>query len=571
MSRTKKYVAGLYCRLSKDDGNSVESMSIWSQKVMLKQYAESNGIAIYDYYVDDGYSGTNFERPSFKKMITDIENGKINCVITKDLSRLGRNYLQSGAYIEMYFPQKNIRYIAITDGIDTLNSNQNDIMPFKNILNEMYAKDTSKKVKSAIQSRMREGTYIGSKAPFGYLKDPNNKRRLIIDEKTKPIIELIYKLCLEGKGTQLISQELMKRKIPRPSAFVENAEKLYGLTEENKYQWSHRMVLNVLRDPVYCGNMARNKRPTLSFKNSKRMYIPKSDYIYARNTHEGIVSEEVWEQVQTMVDKRKCNNKKGLYYDNIFQGLVRCPKCGYALTPKTDYRLKKKELIDFVHFSCSTYKKYGVNACSSHRIEARDLYNIVLEDIQYHGSMALSAKEDFVEKIIEKIEVEKIDEGKELSNKLELKKNQLAELDRSYEQLYEDRLEGNITERNFNLMNVSISKKQDKLIEEIKVLEGDIEVSFETEDNYKKFMNNISKYAKIKSLNRYILNQIIDKIYVYDKEEIDGQISQKVEIHYKFIGKLNWPLRTTHQIFLKGQAGLLGREMRIRKSIYLDM
>ncbi|HGA2009246.1 MULTISPECIES: recombinase family protein [Lactobacillales] len=539
MGRTKKYVAGLYCRLSKDDGNSVESMSIWSQKVMLKQFAESNSIAIYDYYVDDGYSGTNFERPSFKKMITDIENGKINCVITKDLSRLGRNYLQSGAYIEMYFPQKNIRYIAITDGIDTLNSNQNDIMPFKNILNEMYAKDTSKKVKSAIQSRMREGTYIGSKAPFGYLKDPNNKRRLIIDEKTKPIIELIYKLCLEGKGTQLISQELMKRKIPRPSAFVENAEKLYGLTEENKYQWSHRMVLNVLRDPVYCGNMARNKRPTLSFKNSKRMYIPKSDYIYARNTHEGIVSEEVWEQVQTMVDKRKCNNKKGLYYDNIFQGLVRCPKCGYALTPKTDYRLKKKELIDFVHFSCSTYKKYGVNACSSHRIEARDLYNIVLEDIQYHGSMALSAKEDFVEKIIEKIEVEKIDEGKELSNKLELKKNQLAELDRSYEQLYEDRLEGNITERNFNLMNVSISKKQDKLIEEIKVLEGDIEVSFETEDNYKKFMDNISKYAKIKSLNRYILNQIIDKIYVYDKEEIDGQISQKVEIHYKFIGKLN--------------------------------
>ena len=539
MSRTKKYVARLYCRLSKDDGNSVESMSIWSQKVMLKQFAESNSIAIYDYYVDDGYSGTNFERPSFKKMITDIENGKINCVITKDLSRLGRNYLQSGAYIEMYFPQKNIRYIAITDGIDTLNSNQNDIMPFKNILNEMYAKDTSKKVKSAIQSRMREGTYIGSKAPFGYLKDPDNKRRLIIDEKTKPIIELIYKLCLEGKGTQLISQELMKRKIPRPSAFVENAEKLYGLTEENKYQWSHRMVLNVLRDPVYCGNMARNKRPTLSFKNSKRMYIPKSDYIYAKDTHEGIVSEEIWEQVQTMIDKRKCNNKKGLYYDNIFQGLVRCPKCGYALTPKTDYRLKKKELIDFVHFSCSTYKKYGVNACSSHRIEARDLYNIVLEDIQYHGNMALSAKEDFVEKIIEKIEVEKIDEGKELSNKLELKKNQLAELDRSYEQLYEDRLEGNITERNFNLMNVSISKKQDKLIEEIKVLEGDIEVSFETEDNYKKFMNNISKYAKIKSLNRYILNQIIDKIYVYDKEEIDGQISQKVEIHYKFIGKLN--------------------------------
>lgn len=195
----------MYCRLSKDDGSTNESMSIYSQKAMLKQYAEQNNIAVYDYYVDDGYSGTNFERPAFKKMITDIENGKINCVITKDLSRLGRNYLESGAYIEMYFPQKNVRYIAITDGIDTINSYEFDIMPFKNILNEMYAKDTSKKVKSALKSRMKEGTYIGSKAPFGFKKDPDDKHRLIIDERVKPIIELVYELCLEGKGTQLIS------------------------------------------------------------------------------------------------------------------------------------------------------------------------------------------------------------------------------------------------------------------------------------------------------------------------------------------------------------------------------
>ena len=209
----------MYCRLSKDDGSTNESMSIYSQKAMLKQYAEQNDIAIYDYYVDDGYSGTNFERPAFKKMITDIENGKINCVITKDLSRLGRNYLESGAYIEMYFPQKNVRYIAITDGIDTINSYEFDIMPFKNILNEMYAKDTSKKVKSALKSRMKEGTYIGSKAPFGFKKDPDDKHRLTIDERVRYIIELVYELCLEGKGTQLISQEMMKRKIPRPSSF----------------------------------------------------------------------------------------------------------------------------------------------------------------------------------------------------------------------------------------------------------------------------------------------------------------------------------------------------------------
>ncbi|HEL2311131.1 TPA: recombinase family protein [Streptococcus suis] len=539
MNRTKKYIAALYCRLSKDDGSTNESMSIYSQKAMLKQYAEQNNIAVYDYYVDDGYSGTNFERPAFKKMITDIENGKINCVITKDLSRLGRNYLESGAYIEMYFPQKNVRYIAITDGIDTINSYEFDIMPFKNILNEMYAKDTSKKVKSALKSRMKEGTYIGSKAPFGFKKDPDDKHRLIIDERVKPIIELVYELCLEGKGTQLISQEMMKRKIPRPSSFLENADKLYGLTEENKYKWTHRMVLSILRDPVYCGNMERNKRPTLSFKNRKRLYVPKEDRIVVKDTHEGIVSEEVWTQVQQMLDKRKNTNKSGITYDNIFKGLVKCPDCNYALTPKKDYRLNKKDTIDFVHFSCSGYKKYGVKACTSHRINARDLYNVVLEDIQYHGQMALSSREDFLMKIAEKIDKDKVDERKDKTEKLNSSKIKLKDLDKAFEKLYEDRLSESISERNFNLMNEKLSKQQEELIEEIDLLEEEIKAIADTEENCEQFVENISKFAKIKELNRYILNQVIDKIYVYDKEEVDGEIKQKVEIHYKFIGKLD--------------------------------
>lgn len=488
MNRTKKYIAALYCRLSKDDGSTNESMSIYSQKAMLKQYAEQNNIAVYDYYVDDGYSGTNFERPAFKKMITDIENGKINCVITKDLSRLGRNYLESGAYIEMYFPQKNVRYIAITDGIDTINSCEFDIMPFKNILNEMYAKDTSKKVKSALKSRMKEGTYIGSKAPFGFKKDPDDKHRLIIDERVKPIIELVYELCLEGKGTQLISQEMMKRKIPRPSSFLENADKLYGLTEENKYKWTHRMVLSVLRDPVYCGNMERNKRPTLSFKNRKRLYVPKEDRIVVKDTHEGIVSEEVWTQVQQMLDKRKNTNKSGITYDNIFKGLVKCPDCNYALTPKKDYRLNKKDTIDFVHFSCSGYKKYGVKACTSHRINARDLYNVVLEDIQYHGQMALSSREDFVMKIAEKIDKDKVDERKDKTEKLNSSKIKLKDLDKAFEKLYEDRLSESISERNFNLMNEKLSRQQEKLIEEIDLLEEEIKEIADTEENCEQFV-----------------------------------------------------------------------------------
>lgn len=538
MNRTTNYMAALYCRLSKDDGTNADSMSILSQKAILKQYAEEKGIAIYDYYIDDGYSGTNFERPSFKKMITDIENGVINCVITKDLSRLGRNYLESGAYIEMYFPQKNVRYIAITDGIDTLNTYEMDIMPFKNILNEMYAKDTSKKVKSAIRSRMVDGTFIGAKAPFGFKKDPKNKHRLVIDNEVKWIIELIYKLCLEGKGTQLIAKEMMYRKIPRPSAFVENAEKLYSLTDENKYFWTHRMVLSILRDCVYCGNMARNKRPTLSFKNDKRLYVPKENYIVAKNTHEGIVSEEVWLQVQDMIDKRKNTNKSGMRYDNIFKGLVRCPKCNYALSPSIDARLKKDELIDFVHFSCSHYKKYGIAACSSHRIEARDLYNIVLADIQYHGSMAITKRQDLIDKIIEKINRDNIDEKQAVKEKLIKSKEELSELDSSFEKLYEDRLSQVLTERNFKMMSDKLTKNQNELIKEIQALETKIKQVTQAQENCEKFIDNLSKYASIKELSRYILNQVIDVIYVYDKEEVNGEITQNVEIHYKFIGKL---------------------------------
>ena len=422
MNRINKFVAGLYCRLSKDDGNTSESMSIQSQKSLLKQFAVDNEIMIYDYYIDDGYSGTNFNRPSFQKLKQDIECGNINCVITKDLSRLGRNYLESGAYIEMYFPKNNVRYIAINDGIDTLkigsNSAQLDIMPFKNILNEMYAKDTSNKIKSVLRSKMKEGTYIGTKAPFGYKKNPQNRHELVIDKKTRHIVELIYDLCLEGKGTQLICEEMERRRIPRPSAFCEDGGKLYGVTEENKYTWTHRMALDILRDHVYCGDLARNKRPTLSFKNDKRLYVPKEDYIVVKNTHEPIISREDWELAQAMLDSRRCENKSNRSYDNIFKGLVKCPDCNYSISANVDYRYKKEDIIDCVHYTCSTYRRKGTNACSSHRIDARDLHDIVLADIQYHGEMALENKHDFLTKIKGKIDREQNNEDAELREKL---------------------------------------------------------------------------------------------------------------------------------------------------------
>lgn len=252
--------------------------------------------------------------------------------------------------------------------------------------------------------------------------------------------------------------------------FVDNPKKIIKIigANDDDLKILITMVLSILRDPVYCGNMERNKRPTLSFKNRKRLYVPKEDRIVVKDTHEGIVSEEVWTQVQQMLDKRKNTNKSGIAYDNIFKGLVKCPDCNYALTPKKDYRLNKKDTIDFVHFSCSGYKKYGVKACTSHRINARDLYDVVLEDIQYHGQMALSSREDFVMKIAEKIDKDKVDERKDKTEKLNSSKIKLKDLDKAFEKLYEDRLSESISERNFNLMNEKLSRQQEKLIEEIR-------------------------------------------------------------------------------------------------------
>lgn len=538
MNRTTTYKAALYCRLSKDDGNINESMSVSSQKAMLKRYANNNDIKIHDYYVDDGFSGTNFERPSFKRMIADIEKGEINCVITKDLSRLGRNYLESGAYIEIYFADKGVRYIAINDGIDTVKNTQIDIMPFKNILNEMYAKDTSNKVKSAIKTRMKDGTYIGTRPPFAYEKDPNDKHHLIIDEELAPIVKLLFQLCIEGLGCNRICDEMMKRRIPRPSAFLEDGEKYYGLTEENKYVWTHRMVLDILHNPVYCGDLERGRRPTLSYKNDKRLYVPKENRILVKETHEGIVSRETFDLAQKMISGRcTVQSRKDIRYDNIFQGLVKCPDCGYAISSKTDYRYKGK-IIDRVHYSCSSYRRKGKEACTSHRINARDLHEVVLKDIQYHGKLALENGEKFLEELAGKIDKENVKTSINNEKRLRKAKSELEKIDTAFESLYADRLEEKISERNFEMMSERFTEKQNKLLEEIESLEKNKEQGKNQEQDCMKFVENISKYAKIKELSRYILNQLIDVIYVYDPVETDGEITQKVEIHYKFIGNI---------------------------------
>jgi len=327
------YNTALYCRLSRDDEQNGESSSISTQRQMLRNYATEQGWNIVDEYIDDGYSGTNYDRPGFERMIEDIEDGKINCVITKDLSRLGRNYILTGQYTEIYFPSKNVRYIALNDGVDTANGD-NEIAPFRNILNEMVARDTSRKVKSAIHTKFLNGEYVSPMIPLGYKKDAEVKGKLIIDEETRWIVEKIFDLAAHGKGAALIQRQLRAENIPTPTYWRYQRDgswacRYEGQPENRKYRWSIKTVSTILENEVYLGHSVHYKQGTVSFKNRKHVRRDKDEWLKVANTHEPIITQEQWDLVHAHIDSRRRPRKNS--FVQIFSGLLKCGGCGWNL------------------------------------------------------------------------------------------------------------------------------------------------------------------------------------------------------------------------------------------------
>ena len=325
-NNTTIYNTALYLRLSRDDELQGESGSIRTQRMMLREYAHEHGLNVVGEYIDDGWSGTNFDRPEFQRMIDDIEDGRINCVVTKDLSRLGRNYILTGQYTELYFPSKGVRYIAINDNVDTLNGD-NELAPFLNILNEMHARQTSKKVKAAFRTRFANGAHYGAYAPLGYRKDPEQTGHLLIDPDTKWIIERIFELALHGAGAAKITRILMEEKVSTPAwvNFQRNgtfAHVFEGAEESKRYQWTIAQVKSILKDENYIGNSVHNRQSTVSFKNKKVVRKPESEWFRVENTHEAIITKEVFLQVQEQIAGRRRVCKNG--QTQIFAGLIKC-------------------------------------------------------------------------------------------------------------------------------------------------------------------------------------------------------------------------------------------------------
>jgi len=381
----QQYKVGAYCRLSRDDENIGESASITSQKEIIRQFCKQNGMEITAYYQDDGFSGTNFQRPDFQRMIEDVENGEINCIITKDLSRLGRDYIMTGYYTEVYFPEKNVRYIAIGDGFDTLkgNSSSNDIAPFRNLLNDLYAKDISKKVRSSLHAKALNGEYGAAYAPIGYKKDPEIKNHLIIDEETAWVVKLIFEMYCEGKGCRQIRNYLQENKILSPSALLHvRGERYYGkqnfdTDEDAKYRWSTDMVLRVLNNEVYIGNSVhyRNRKPNLKSKTKRQ---PKDSCMIIPNTHEPLIDKETWEKAKRKLACHVDGTKK---HENIFVGIAKCADCGKSMSFGCKYYNGTQVQRVIRSLTCYTYTKYGREKCTCHHTDYDNLCKLVLQRI----------------------------------------------------------------------------------------------------------------------------------------------------------------------------------------------
>lgn len=393
------YIAGLYCRLSKDDEQRGESVSIGTQRSILTDYCLQHGYTIYKVYTDDGYSGLNFNRPGFKELLEDVERGVVNMVITKDLSRLGRDYIMTGYYSEIFFQTKGVRYIALADDVDSLKGT-NEIAPFKNILNEMYARDVSKKVKNAKRQRAKQGLFIGSQAPYGYMKDPNNKNQLIIDPEASEVVSQIFSMALDGLGSVAIALELEKQKIPTPAVYkYQHGDQRFAhyssIQIGDYYSWCSATISQILTNRVYTGELISLKTETQNCKTKQRSAVPDDQRIVTPNAHDAIISAAMFDQVQLIRSQHRCPAK--YQRENIFRGKLFCECCGHPLT------ISKKRLKDSVVdiYICMYHYSQPDVCFQNHQIYHEELYSYVLQEIRY---LARSIKRRRINSSIKKYE-----------------------------------------------------------------------------------------------------------------------------------------------------------------------
>lgn len=529
---TPEEITALYCRLSQDDKQEGDSNSIINQKKILKKYAMDRGYTNIRFYIDDGISGTTFNRPGFQGMIADVEAGKVKRVIVKDMSRLGRDYLQVGMYTEIFFPEHDVHFIAVNDGVDS-NQEDNEFTPFRNIINEWYAKDTSKKIRAVKRSKGMAGEHIGSHPPYGYMKNPENKKEWIVDEEAAEVVREIFRLCVSGYGPTQIANILTERKILCPTYYaLEKGGKPRTALPADKFAWNSPVVAKILDRMDYLGHTVNFKTHVKSYKVHKTIHNSPDQWKVFEGTHEAIIDKETFEIVQKIRAGKRRPTRMGEM--PMFSGLLYCADCGRKLS----FHRKADEPAEKHHYLCENYRSNTAN-CTMHYIRNVVVERIVLENLKEVIRYVSDYEDDFVRMIMDADMKQKSRELAQQKRRLTEIQKRIGELDTIFQRIYEDNIIGKLSDERFMKMSKGYEDEQRTLQAEADIIQNELQQEEKKSVDVKRFLAVVKKYTDLTELTPEILHEFVDRIIVHAPDKSSGRRLQEIEIIYNHIGEFD--------------------------------
>ncbi len=524
-------ITALYARLSQEDALDGESNSIANQKKILLKYATDNGFPNPKFFIDDGVSGVTFDRPGWNEMIRLAEAGKVRTVIVKDMSRMGRDYLKVGYYTESFFAERDIRYIAINDGVDS-DKGDNDFTPFRNLFNDFYARDTSKKIRAVMRAKGNAGEHLCTNPPYGYMKDPADKKKWIVDEEATAVVKRIFDLCIAGKGPMQIAKLLTAERVLTVNAHY--AQRDGKPLPEKPYQWSPKSVAGILERPEYTGCTVNFKTYSKSHKLKKRLHnAPENQRIFP-NTQPAIIEEQVFARVQELRENKRRPSKTGK--QGLFSGLLYCADCGDKLYFCTTNSFSPKQ----DHYVCSNYKS-NTGTCSAHFIREETLKLFVLQRIFDVTALFFDDAMTFEEAAKKQRFQEAEKEAKKRKHEIAQAEKRIAELDRIFKRIYEDDISGAISHERFLKLSSDYEAEQKELTEQVKAWRQAVETFEQDQADFASFAAIVRKYVGIRELTPTIVNEFVKKIIVHAPDKSSGHRRQKIELVWNFIGEVNLP------------------------------
>lgn len=538
-TQTMKFTA-LYERLSRDDELIGESNSIKNQKQLLENYAHKNGYSPIRHFTDDGVSGTTFEREGFQAMIAEVEAGNVSAVIVKDMSRFGRDYLKVGFYTEVMFKEKGVRFIAINNGIDSANQQDSDFTPFLNIMNEWYARDASRKIQAVFKSRMQDGKRVSPSVPYGYLRSPEDKQKLIIDEEPAAVVRRIYQMVIEGKGVTAIADILTAEKVLIPSAYakIHCPENNHSKGFTNPYLWSATAVSYILEKQEYMGHTVLGKTVSVSYKTKKRRKAEPDELMIFKNTHPAIVDEETWYLAQKL---RKTVRKPSYYRPpHPLTGLVYCADCGHKMTHRQPSPTKKKKYDADDAYICGSYRQRTRN-CTMHFIKTSVLWELILTAIREVSDYVRQEEQAFIDKVQQTSTVQIAETQREQKRRLAEATERNGELNTLIKKLYEGNATGKIPDKHFERLLAEYDREQTALETEIEDLQEQIDSFNEDSTKADKFIAVVRRYTDFTELTTPMLNEFIEKVVVHEATGGRTDRKQKIDVYFNFVGQVELP------------------------------